>query len=232
MISIITVNHNTYDFLALLIESLYLFSENPYEIIVIDNSNKQQQLNLAHVHQFFMPNNIGHGNGLNKGVTKAHELFPNNPFLMFLDSDCHIIKPRWDNYFLKKMTDYDLLAGKGVPSKPVRPACIFMRTQLGNYDWTASEGYKGNRLTTGGYDVGIQAYYKIMADRFRIGFIEGKKNSYGTLNGEEFCIDETPLVYHHWHGSHLEQRKDDFPDHDLITDKNLLFSKIPWRFPS
>lgn len=231
MINIVTVNWNAYDFVGLLIESLHFFSEVPYELIVIDNSDQRNRLEYPHVHQFFMPTNIGHGMGLNHGVEKALQLFPENPFLMFLDCDCHILKHRWEAAFISKMKDYDLIGGKGVASKPIRPACMFMRRELGRHDWAETPGFRGNRVTPGGYDVAIKAYYKIMADDYRIGFLTAQKNRYGTLNGEEWCIDGVPYVYHHWHGSHLKERQEDFPDHDLIADRDKLLSSIPWHLP-
>lgn len=231
MITIITVAWNAYDLVGLLVESLYFLSEFPYEIIVVDNSDPRQQLNMPHVHQFFMPANIGHGRGLNHGVAKAFELFPANPFLMFLDCDCHIVKPKWEAAFIGKMKDYDIIGGKGPASKPIRPACMFMKKEIGKYDWADSQGYRGNRVTPGGYDVAIKAYYKIMADNRKIGFLTSSPNRYGTINGEEWCIDGVPYVYHHWHGSHLKERQEDFPDQDLIEDKNKMLSMIPWHLP-
>jgi glycosyltransferase involved in cell wall biosynthesis len=231
MISIITVNFNSYDFLYLMIDSLERFSYCAYELIVIDNSEKKELVQLPHVHQFYMPTNVGHGRGLNHGVAKAYEMFPNHSFIMFLDVDCHMISHRWESPLLEMMRDYDLVGGRGVPSKPIRPACMFMKKDLGSYDWADSEGYKGNRKTPGGYDVAIKAYYKIMADNFKIGFLEAKPNRYGTLNGEEWCAKGKPIVYHHWHGSHLKERQEDFQHHNLLEDKAKLFQQIPWRLP-
>lgn len=231
MITIITVNWNAYDFLWLMIESLERYSTVPYELIVIDNSEERLRVNEPHVYQFLMKTNIGHGRGLNHGVAKAYEMFPKNPYLMFLDIDCHILRNQWEAYFLSAMSKYDFIGGKGVPSKPVRPACMFMKKDLGRHDWCATEGFRGNRITPGGYDVGIKAYYKIMADGFNIGFLPTIKNRYGTINGEEFTLDNVPLIYHHWHGSSLHIRKDDFPDVDLNEDKARLFRSIPWRLP-
>ncbi len=231
MITIVTVNFNAYDFLGLLIESLYLFSEMPYKLIVIDNSNQKIQLNNPNVHQFFMPTNIGHGRGLNHGVAKAYELFPENPFLMFVDSDCHFLKHNWESMFINKMKNYDIIGGRGPIQKPIRPACMFMRKEIGRYDWSETPGYLGHRITPNGYDVACKAYFKIMADNFRIGFLEPKSNRYGCLNGEEWCIDNTPVLYHHWHGSHLKERQVDFPNDDLIEDKTNLFQRIIWHLP-
>lgn len=229
MISIITVSYNSYDFLDLLIESLARYSHLPYELIVIDNSDNHKVVSVPHVHQFNMPKNIGHGRGLNHGVAKAYQLFPSFPFLAFFDVDCHILTHRWEVPFLKRMDKFSLVGAKGVPAKPIRPACIFMKKSIGKYDWCDTLNYQGHRVTPSGFDVGIKAYYQIMADGHNVEFMGSKPNRYGTLNGEEWTLDDVPVVYHHWHGSHLKERKVDFPNDDLEADKLKLFSKISWR---
>lgn len=233
MISIITVNWNSYDFLYLLVESLERFSSIPYELIVIDNSEDRLRVNDNHVYQFLMPKNIGHGRGLNNGVAKAQEMFPRNPYVMFLDVDCHFVSYGWEFPLIKSMQKFDLVGGRGVRSKPIRPACMFMKKELAKYDWADSTGYRGNRVTPEGYDVAIKAYYKIQADGFNVGFIEPTKSQYATLNGEEYVLDNQRICYHHWHGSCLEipERQQDFPGKDLVADKAELFSRIPWRLP-
>lgn len=230
MISIVTVNFNAYDFLDLLVESLDRFSTVHYDLIVIDNSDPRHRLDKPRIYQQFMPANLGHGRGLNQGVNVAFEQFRSNPFVMFLDVDCHVLCHNWEIPFVMSMKHFDIVGARGVPEKPIRPACMFMRKEVARkYDWADTTGYRGHRETPGGFDVAIKAYYKIMADNLRIGFIDGVKSHYGTLNGEDYVLDQTPLVYHHWHGSHLVERQIDFPNDNLLADKSLLFSKIPWR---
>lgn len=231
MINIITVNWNCYDFLWLMIESLQRFSSIPHELIVIDNSEERIKVNEPNVHQFFMQSNIGHGEGLNEGIKKASEMFPKNPFYMFLDIDCHFLCHNWEENFVKTMTEYDVVGGKGPASKPIRPACMFVKKNIAtNYDWTATKGFKGNRVTPGGLDVAIKAYHLMLRDNVKINLIDSNKdNRFGTINGEEWEIKKQPVVYHHWHGSTLDIRQEDFPDCDLKKDKDKLFQNIPWR---
>ncbi|MHA2428252.1 MAG: glycosyltransferase family 2 protein [Candidatus Hermodarchaeia archaeon] len=231
MIAIITVNWNAYDFLALMIESLEIYTRVPYKLIVIDNSEHYQETRRENVLQFKMAANFGHGRGLNHGVAKAYELFAHYPYIMFLDVDCHILCHNWEPPFLAEMEKYDLIGGRGVASKPIRPACMFMKQELGKYNWADTTAYKGHRYTPEGFDVAVRAYYQIVSDGFPVGFLEPQKNRYGTVNGEEWCINGVPLVYHHWHGAHLKERSVDFPNTDLFADKAKLFSKIPWRLP-
>lgn len=231
MVVIITVNWNAYDFLGLMIESLDFYCTLPYQLIVIDNSVEKRDIKHGRVHQFHMPTNIGHGRGLNNGVAKAYELFPDWPFLMFLDVDCHFLRHGWEAPFIKKMENYDILAGKGVAAKPIRPACIFMKKEVGAYDWCDTKAYGGHRKNPEGYDVAILAYYRMMADNVPMDFLQAKKSRYRTQNGEEWCLNGVPMVYHHWHGSHLKERAVDFPGIDLEEDKRKLFAQVPWRLP-
>ena len=225
MISIITVNWNAYDFLYLLMESLEIHSTTSYQLIIVDNSIKKRPIPKKNVIHRLMTSNIGHGEGLNEGAR-----FVKTPYTMFLDVDCHVLETNWEKPFLDLMENYDVVGGKGVPSKPIRPACMFMKSEIAKkYDWSASKGYKGNRVTPEGYDVAIKAYHQMVKDKIKIKLIESKKNRYGTLNGEEWCIENQPLIYHHWHGSHLKERSEDFPDKDLFADKELLLSKVHWK---
>lgn len=209
MISVISVNWKAYDFASVLAESLDLYTTNEYELIIIDNTQ----------------NNVGHGEGLMCGVEQV-----THPYTVFLDVDTHVLINGWDEYFLQLMHDYDVVGGKGVPQKPIRPACMFMKTHIAKkYDWTATPGYQGHRVTPNGYDVAIRAYHQMNLANVRIKLIESIPSRYKTCNGEEFIIDGTPVVYHHWHGTHLKERSVDFPDIDLFADKELLFRQIPWR---
>lgn len=231
MITIITVNWNAYDFLYLMIESLQRFSTLPYDLIVIDNSINKLKVTEHKVHQFFMPNNIGHGRGLNNGCEKAYNLFPKNPFLLFLDIDSHIVSHDWEMRFINKMNDFDLIGARGSQHKPIRPACMFFKKELIKYDWNDTSGYRGNRVTPEGFDVAIKAHHKIIADGFRVGYMDCIKNKYDTVNGELYCLDNKPIAYHHWSATWLDVRQDDFPDVDLQKDKEKLFQNIPWRLP-
>ena len=228
MISIITVNWNSYDWFQIMLESLDIKSEGvPYTVILVDNSTVPEIIEENNVIQEINKENIGHGAGLNLGVEIEKEKV-GNPYIFFLDIDCHAIN-QWQTPFIKLMNEYSVVGGKGVPEKPLRPACLFMKSEVAQkYDWMDTPGYKGHRVTPEGFDVAIQAYHKMIEDKVRIKLIESHQNHYGTLNGENWYIDDTPLIYHHWHGSHLKERQVDFKE-NLIDDKQLLFSKIPWR---
>lgn len=228
MISIVTVNYNSYDWLNLLIQSLEIFSKETYHLIVVDNSVEAQRFGRKTITQLLQLNNIGHGEGLNQGAAFAMKLNPE--YIMFLDVDCHFLREGWERAFKSLMYEFDIVGGRGVEVKPIRPACMFMKPYVAtHYDWRATDGYKGHRVTPEGTDVAIAAYHKMREDKLSLGFLDSIPSRYHTLNGEEWCVYGKPYVYHHWHGSHLKERQVDFPDNDLFDDKNRLFSQIPWR---
>ena len=225
MISIITVNWQSYDFLSILIESLELFSSFKYELVVIDNSIEKKEVSRTNVKWIPQESNIGHGQGLNEG--SKHVIYP---YVMFLDVDVHFLKRGWEESFLKLMVENDVVGAEGVPEKPIRPACMMMKKGIATkYDWSPTPGYKGHRVNPDGFDVAISAYHKMIKDNVKISFMNSYPNRYGTLTGEEWGIEE-PIVYHHWHGSHTKERQVDFKI-DLESEKLKLFSSIPWRLP-
>jgi GT2 family glycosyltransferase len=230
MISIITVNFNSYDFLNILLESLQIYSSLPHHTIVIDNSENPQKINT--VNQIITGFNTGHGTGLNLGVLHALKYYYNDTYIMFLDVDCHILSHRWEIPLIESMKEYDLIGAKGVSAKPIRPACMFMKQEIARNNWDSTEGYRGERITPASennFDVAISAYHKIIASGKKVGFLETQPNRYGTINGEEYGLNGKPLCYHHWSGTWLKERQKDFPNNDLIEDKNKLFSRIPWH---
>lgn len=231
-LSIVTVNYNSYDFLQLLAESIRNYTCMDYEFIIVDNSIPFLNVKSLDCYKYGPhvyignPMNPGHGDGLNKGAAAA-----TGEFTMFVDVDCHFLGHSWEHGCIKMLEQFDVLAGRGVPQKPIRPACMIMRSEIAKkYDWRDTPGYRGHRVTPEGYDVAIKAYYQMVADGVNIHMMESCRNEYGTLNGELWSIDGVvPFLYHHWHGAHLRERQGDFPNDDLFKDKELLFSKIPWR---
>lgn len=224
MISVITVNFNSYDFLELLWESLDRYSTQPFELVVVDNSTNKRKFDRPNVGVYPMPVNVGHGEGLNIGSRIA-----TGEFTLFLDVDCHIRHHGWDELFLKKIDGFDVLAGKGVPEKPIRPACLFCKREIAQkYDWRSTPGYQGHRITPSGYDVAIAAYHQMLKDQLKIELLEAI-HPYLTGNGECFMVDTVPTVYHHWHGTHIRERQIDFPNLNLEEEKRRLFQIISWR---
>lgn len=217
MISIITVTFNSYDFCRLLIESIQIYSKYDNEIIVIDNDHRYEPIEGATVYR--QSQNVGHGEGLNRGV--KHVKYDH---ILMLDSDCFILKRNWEDWFLEKDS---IIAPKGSEAKPIRASCMFMKKDIAlKCDFRATPNYKGSRYAKEGeFDTAIKAFHEQMKDVY---YMNSIKSRFNTVNGEEYCIDGIPLVYHNWSGSYLEDRQKDFTE-DLQEDKKKLFSRIPWK---
>lgn len=222
MLSIITVTWNSYDFLKILTESLSVYTNIKYDIIVIDNSVNPIKLDDSIIH-IVNKTNIGHGAGLNQGSLIAKNL--NNPYVLFLDVDTHFVQHGWDEVLTNLK---GVIVAKGVPVKPIRPAFLLTTKDIAaSYDWAPTPGYQGHRITPTGFDVAIKAFYEMSGDGIEIQYLNSFPNRYDTLTGEEWGFD-TPFIYHHWHGSHLKERQVDFQQ-DLMKEKEKLFNQIPWR---
>lgn len=227
-ISILTVNWNAYDFAALLIESLMYCSKEDHPVIIVDNSSKynpffQEYINQPFVKHFQQDKNIGHGEGINVGLRKVE-----TEYVFILDIDCHFVYKNWED----EVSKYEIVAGKGVTVKPLRPSCVFIKTKLAQtYDWRATPGYKGHLITPNGFDVGILAYHQMVKENRKIHWMIAHSSRYKTNHSEEWHLDGKSIIYHHWHGSHLKERqKEDYPNENLWENKIKLFKQFPYLF--
>jgi hypothetical protein len=224
LITILTVDYNSHDFVKLMVESVRRFDTEETPIVVVDNSKEPD-----FVRGTIRIENQGeksHGEGLNLGLK-----YVDTEYVLILDADCHVLSGDWKQDFRVGMGQWDVLTVAGPVQKPLRPACVFLNADLArSFEWRATEGYKGHRVTPSGFDVGIRAYHAMMQKKLRIGFMDAMRpNRYKTLNGEEYLIGGIPTIYHHWHGTHLNERSSDFPGLDLQADKDQLFKAIRWR---
>lgn len=234
MISIVSVNYHSCDWAELLCESCRRFSSEPHEIVIIDNTPQTTTtIPWARVIKNSFPMDTTHGNGLNQGVAAAA-----GEYVLILDIDCHFLAAGWEDRFRRVLHQpYEppyCISVAGSDVKPLRPACVFMKTEdARKYDWRATPGYQGHRITPDGFDVGIQAYHQMVKEGRQFYWMEKCEQGlsrYDTLTGEEYGFGSLPLIYHHWHGTHIQERnKVDYVEHDLASEKAKLFSRIPWR---
>lgn len=237
MISILSVNYNSYDWATLLIESAKRFSKLNNKIVIVENTRSNIQ-NIPYSKTIFNPGETTHGEGINLGLKHI-----DTEYVLILDIDCHFIAYGWELILINtlkgetsqsQINSFFCVSVPGPAEKPLRPACVFMRAEDAlHYDWRATPGYKGHRITPTGFDVGIQAYRQMVKQNKSIYWMTPSqcgKNRYGTITGEEYSINSLPMIYHHWHGTHLKERnKVDYKDIDLLKEKELLFKMISWR---
>ena len=110
---------------------------------------------------------------------------------------------------------------------------MFLERELAaQHDFSDTPGYKGNRISPEGFDVGIKAYLTMLKQGKTCRLLDSspkEQRKFKTLNGEEYQIDRIPVVYHHWHGSNLKGRQYDYKQ-NLEQDKRNLFKSIGWNF--
>lgn len=231
-ITILSVNWNAYDFAILLLESVKKYtSKKELPVVIVNNStDKSYSLNhYSNIEIIEQSSNIGHGQGINIGLQ-----YIRTKYVLVLDIDCHFLNP-WE-FDLLRFVEYlmpwdttpipDLITMEGSQEKPIRPAFLFMQTHFAKqYDWQSSENYQGVRKTPYGTDVGIAAYKRMLQQGKNIQFLQKFPNPIhlNGFRGESFGIHQ-PFVFHYWHGSHLRERQEDFPNIDLLREKEMFFN--------
>ena len=178
MITVLTVNHNTLDFLTLLVRSVREFwVPVPTSIMVIDNystdGSREWLERQPDVEAHLLDCNTGHGPGLDYGLSRV-----NTRFVLVLDSDAHLLRFDWD-VDLIKLYEADprrrLIAAKGGVKKPVHPCFMFFEAQY----------FKSNQLSflaREGHDVGRRLYYDVTEAGFDVFRIECEYDA----NGQQF----------------------------------------------
>lgn len=222
--SIVVVNHQSYRFLNLLLQSLDRFSNWNHIVIVFDNES-HLSIEFENVVQVRSKVNLGHGGGINECL----QLVETENTLIF-DSDIHVIREGWDERVRAILEEHELLALQPNSSKPIRGGFGGGRTALlKGCDFRASVGYRGVRKTPQLYDTGMRAAQKLLAAGHKTAFLACRPDqNIGTKTGEEILVDDTAIAYHHWHGSHLTYRQKDFPQNNLILEAEKVFRHYSW----
>lgn len=221
MIAVLTVAWRSDDFVKLLVESVRRTGGEESPIVVVANDDRDDA--FRHTHTVRNRADKTHGGGINAGLKEFDPAKTDH--VLILDADCHMLSKTWQADLLGAIDGSHAVTVPGSASKPLRPAFVFMRlADALTYDWRATPGYRGHRVTPEGFDVGVLAYHRMTGEGKVIRWMDVVKPSrYHTLNGEEYGLDGVPLAYHHWHGTHLAERAGDYPGQDLFADRDKLF---------
>ena len=230
MITVLTVNHNTLDFLKLLIQSVRKFrGDVPTKIMVVDNKStdgsREWVVAQSDVEVHPLACNAGHGIGLDYGLSRV-----NTRFVLVLDSDAHLQRFDWDVDLIKLYQSDPrrrLIAAKGGVEKPIHPCFMFFEAQH----------FKSNEFlfrARDGHDVGRRIYYDVTEAGFDVlrvdcGYEEQGQNFYPGTYGTEYYIYGRPTIFHAWYATRMTTCKigecvDSYKKEDFIKDKALLFS--------
>lgn len=110
LITILTVNYNTSDFVELMLYGFNRLTVSPYRVLICDNgSDEKNLLRLAmlckkfeNVHVIFrqqsQAGSVGHGEAMDLLVACV-----STPYFMSMDADATPLKKNWDSYFFEKI---------------------------------------------------------------------------------------------------------------------------------
>jgi glycosyltransferase involved in cell wall biosynthesis len=230
MITVLTVNHNTLDFLTLLVQSVRKFRRHiPTEIMVIDNASTDGSREWAaaqpDIKAQLLTSNTGHGPGLDYGLRLVR-----TKFVLVLDSDAHLQRVDWDTDLIKLYHSEPrrrLIAAKGGVEKAIHPCFMLFETEY----------FRSHQLSfeaRDGYDVGRRIYYDITEAGFDVlriecGYEDRGQNFYPGTYGTEYYICGRPTIFHAWYATRMTtcgigDSVDDYRKVDFLKDKALVFS--------
>jgi len=122
LITIVTVNYNTSDYIEVMFYALSKLTKNPYRIIVCDNgSDKKNILALVKIARRYRnaelifriqseKANIGHAEALDMLIERV-----NSPYTVVLDSDCTFLLKNWDEVLIGNINDKVKIIGSPLP---------------------------------------------------------------------------------------------------------------------
>lgn len=127
LLTIITVNFNTSDFISNQLNCLHLLTKSPYCVLIADNNSSPSDLiklngkvknhpevKIFHHHPT-APGSLAHGEALNFLISRV-----STPYFSVLDSDAVWLKKNWDELLINQLTDKVKIIGTGSdgPTKP------------------------------------------------------------------------------------------------------------------
>jgi len=133
LLTILTVNYNTADFIEVMLYAFKRLTANPYKVIICDNGSKKRDLlrlvSVAQQHDnveiIFRKQSahgsIGHGEAMDLLVKKIE-----TPYFVTMDSDASFLHMHWDNFLLSRMNEKVKAIGTQAPgNKPKNFPLVF-----------------------------------------------------------------------------------------------------------
>ncbi len=124
LITVVTINYNTADFIELMLYAFEKLTLNPYRVLICDNGSSDEELvKLAKVVQKYenvevifrvqsQAGSIGHAEALDLLIDKV-----NTKYTVVMDSDCTFLVKHWDQYMIDKIDDVVKIVGTTRQSK-------------------------------------------------------------------------------------------------------------------
>jgi len=227
MISILAVNRNCLEWMQLLVKSVKKFTLVPYEIIILDNNSEDGSYEWLKeengVRPVPLPNNIGHGMGLDALVRQAC-----HRFCLVLDIDAHLQHREWGYDLLDLYMAHPkrrLIAAKGGEKKPVHPCFMFFEREFfikHNLKFIPTKEYDvGRKLYSDVLELGYEVF------RVPVGYESQGKKFYDGAYGDEYYINGKPMVYHNWYSSRMYKKEqvDGYTKEEFTKRKQIVFDQ-------
>ncbi len=125
-VTVITVNYNSLDKLKVLLGALERYTDDPIDVIVIDNASKDGSREFLRaqpdIRSILLPVNIGHGFAADIGVLAAA-----TATVVLFDIDAFPISPRWLPAVVEPLENGAVLAGAHVHRAYIHPCFLALR---------------------------------------------------------------------------------------------------------
>lgn len=122
LITVLTVNYNTSDFIELMLYSLSKLTATPYKVIICDNGSKNKDISKLKIsaqknnnvellfRQQTKPGSIAHAEALDLLIEKV-----DTKYTVIMDSDCVFLLKSWDEKLIEKIDDKVKVIGTTCP---------------------------------------------------------------------------------------------------------------------
>jgi len=129
LITVVTVNYNTSDFIAMSLYGLPKLTKNKYKVIICDNGSryfdkmklKRIASEYSNVKLLFRKQSargsLGHGEALNLLIEKI-----DTPYGVILDADATFLKDGWDDILINQLDDKTKIIGCPPVKNPIKPS--------------------------------------------------------------------------------------------------------------
>ncbi|HEG43178.1 MAG TPA: glycosyltransferase [Phycisphaerales bacterium] len=203
-VTVVSVNHNTLDFIKLCVSKVFEHTEIPLKMIVVDNNSTDGSLEYLQsdprVRLLFIEKNMGHGPALDLAMK-----YVDTEYVVVLDSDAHPIKNGWLRALIDPINDEVLASGVHYSRQYVHPCCMALKvdTFIKNNmtyrsNWPPNEEVE--RLGKTHWDVGENISMKILQMGKKLHYIPSSNTPTQSIIGSEYG----GIVYHHFYGTRIK----------------------------
>ena len=228
-LSIVSAAVDSPEFLELLVRSIWRFTKQSYEVIIVDNGSLPENLEWVkaqdNVHLIENNRNLGHGMAMDQG-TKAAQ----GRFVCVLDIDAHLQREGWDvdlRAIYEENPRTRLVGCLGPTHKPLHPPLFFYER-----DFIIEHGISFMHIPSISTDTAQKAYWDILGLGYEVVQLKKGFKVYDCV-GDEVWINEKPTIYHSWYGTrfchnHPTKRKavvDGYTIEAFLENKAKLFEQ-------